>query len=59
MYVAVRGRACKEASVQFHGGVLGGAGMAKQNASTAAQAFELKVSRLFNRPQIKRALESD
>ena len=39
--------------------VLGGAGMAGQNSRTAAQAFEVKVSRLFNDPEIRRALESD
>jgi len=39
--------------------VVGGAGMAGQNSLTAARAFELKVSRLFNDPEIKRALGSD
>ena len=39
--------------------VVGGAGMAGQNSLTAARAFELKVSRLFNDPEIKSALGSD
>ena len=39
--------------------VLGGAAMAAQNSRTAAQAFEVKVSRLFNDLGIRRALGSD
>ena len=38
---------------------LGAAGMASQNARTAAQVFEVKVSRLFNEPEIVLAIESD
>ena len=35
---------------------LGGAGFGKHNSTTAASAFELKVSRLFNTPEIVQAL---
>jgi hypothetical protein len=37
---------------------LGGAGMEKQNASTAAAAFETKIGRLFNDPKIIDALHN-
>jgi hypothetical protein len=38
---------------------LGAAGMASQNSRTAAQVFEVKVSRMFNEPEVGLALEAD
>ena len=36
---------------------LGGGGMQRQNSIAAGRAFEAKISRLFNDPNIRRALE--
>lgn len=51
------GNVIAETSTKGNKESLGGAGFESHNSTSAAQALELKLSRMFNEPEVKAALE--